>query len=100
MPYPHGFGRAPIVQELLAATLRELHQQVISFDPPGTFNTARPAPISLPEMLACAEETLDTLEIKEPLALVRHSMGGFCGSAYALAHPERVKRVIIIGSLA
>ena len=100
MPYPHGFGRAPIVQEPLAAGLRELNQQIVSFDPPGMFNTTRTAHVGMPEMLDCAEETLDTLGIAGPLTLVGHSMGGFCAIAYALAHPERLKRLIIIGSLA
>ncbi|HTP06859.1 MAG TPA: alpha/beta hydrolase [Anaerolineae bacterium] len=100
MPYPHGFGRAPIVQEPLAGVLRELSQRVISFDPPGMFNTTRPARVSMSEMLDCAEETLSALKTEEPLTLVGHSMGGFCAIAYALAYPERVQRVIIIGSLA
>ena len=100
MPYPHGFGVAPIVQGPLAAVLRELKQRVISFDPPGMFNTTRPAWVSMPEMLACAEEALSALEIEGPFTLVGHSMGGFCATAYALAHPDRVQRVIIIGSLA
>ncbi len=100
MPYPHGFGRAPIVQEPLAAVLCELRRQVISFDPPGMFNTARPAQVSMREMLSCAEETLDAFGILGPLTLAGHSMGGFCAIAYALAHPERVQRLIIIGSLA
>ena len=100
MPYPHGFGRAPIVQEPLAALLRELQQQVISFDPPGAFNSPRLAQVNMPEMLDCAEETLDAFGIQGPLTLVGHSMGGFCAIAYALAYSERVKRLIIIGSLA
>jgi proline iminopeptidase len=100
MPYPHGFGVAPIVQGPLAVILCELHQRVITFDPPGMFNTTRPAHVSMPEMLDCAEESLSALKIEAPLALVGHSMSGFCAIAYALAHPERVKRVIIIGSLA
>ena len=77
MPYPHGFGRAPIVQEPLAAVLRELNQQVVSFDPPGMFNTRRAARVGLPEMLDCTEEALDTLRIAGLLTLVGHSMGGF-----------------------
>ncbi len=75
MPYPHGFGRAPIVQEPLAVMLCELQQQVIAFDPPGMFNTTRPAQVSMPEMISCAEETLSAWEITEPLTLVGHSMG-------------------------
>jgi pimeloyl-ACP methyl ester carboxylesterase len=78
MPYPHGFGVAPIVQGLLAVILRELKQRVISFDPPGMFNTTHPAHVSMPEMLGCAEEILSTLRIEEPITLVGHSMGGFC----------------------
>jgi len=100
MPYPHGFGVAPIVQGPLADVLRELKQCVISFDPPGAFKTTRPAQVNMPEMLGCAEETLSVLKIAEPITLVGHSMGGFCAIAYALAQPERVKRVILIGSLA
>jgi hypothetical protein len=52
MPYPHGFGRAPIVHEPLAGVLRELNQQVVSFDPPGMFNTRRAAQVGMPEILA------------------------------------------------
>jgi pimeloyl-ACP methyl ester carboxylesterase len=100
MPYPHGFGVAPIVQGPLAGVLRERNQRVISFDPPGTFNTTRPACVSMPEMLGCAEETMSALKISQPLTLVGHSMGGFCAIAYALTYPQRIKRVIIIGSLA
>jgi hypothetical protein len=55
MPYPHGFGVAPIVQGPLAAVLHELNQQVISFDPPGAFNTTRPAQVNMPEMLGCPQ---------------------------------------------
>jgi pimeloyl-ACP methyl ester carboxylesterase len=100
MPYPHGFGRAPIVQEPLAGVLRELNQHVLSFDPPGMFNTTRPAQVSMPEMLGCAAETLQALNVSEPLTLVGHSMGGFCALAFALAQPERIKQLILIGSLA
>ena len=100
MPYPHGFGRAPIVQEPFAAGFDELNQQVISFDRTGMFNTTRSAQVSMPEILSCAEDTLAALEVKGPLALVGHSMGGFCAIAYALAHPERAKRLIIVGGLA
>ncbi len=100
MPYPHGFGMAPIVHGRLAEVLRELNQRVISFDPPGAFNTTRPARMTMPEMLDCAEESLSAVRITEPLTLVGHSMGGFCAIAFALAHPERVKRLIIIGSMA
>ncbi len=99
MPYPHGFSAAPISPGPLAAVLRELSQEVISFDPPGIFNSIRPAQISMTEMLGCAEETRQALSIPGPFTLAGHSMGGLCAIAYALAYPEHVNQLIIIGSL-
>jgi pimeloyl-ACP methyl ester carboxylesterase len=99
MPYPHGFGLAPIGQGPLAAALRELNQRVVAFDPPGAFNTTRRPDMSMDEMLACAEETLPALDIRGPINLVGHSMGGLCAIAFALAHPERVKKLVLIGTL-
>jgi pimeloyl-ACP methyl ester carboxylesterase len=99
MPYPHGFGNAPIAEGPLAAVLRELGQRVLTFDPPGAFRSERRADMSMAEVLACAEETLRTLPIREPVGLVGHSMGGLCAIAFALTHPERVKRLVLIGTL-
>lgn len=100
MPYPHGFKRAPIVSEPLARLLLELGQRVIAFDPPGAFHSTRAATVRMPEMIACAEETMTALGVDEPVTLVGHSMGGFCALAYALAHPARVKQLVLIGTLA
>jgi pimeloyl-ACP methyl ester carboxylesterase len=99
MPYLHGFGSAPIAEGPLAAVLRELGRRVLTFDPPGAFRSGRSADMSLAEMLACAEETIHALVIREPVGLVGHSMGGLCAIALALAHPERVERLVLIGTL-
>jgi pimeloyl-ACP methyl ester carboxylesterase len=99
MPYPHGFGRTPIAEGPLAAVLRELDQRVLTFDPPGAFRSERRPVMSMAEMLACAGETLDLLAIQEPVGLVGHSMGGLCAIAFALTHPERVERLVLIGTL-
>jgi AcrR family transcriptional regulator len=96
MPYPHGFGGAPIVQGPLAALLRQAGLRVVSFDPPGMFRSTRPAQVSMPEMLGCAEETLLAVAWQRPLVLVGHSMGGLCAIALALAHPELVKKLILV----
>jgi 3-oxoadipate enol-lactonase len=67
--------------------------------PPGAFRSERRPAMSMAEMLACAEETLDTLSIREPVELAGHSMGGLCALAFALTHPERVKRLMLICTL-
>jgi proline iminopeptidase len=99
MPYPHGFGGTPIIDSPLAACLRDAGLRTISFDPPGAFESPRPARMDMPEMLNCAQETLDCQGIAGPLTLVGHSMGGFCAIAFALSHPERVSKLILIGTL-
>ncbi len=99
MPYPHGFGGAPIAEGPLAAVLRELGRRVLAFDPPGAFRSERRPAMSMAEMLACAEETLDALSIREPVELVGHSMGGLCALAFALTHPERLKCLVLIDTL-
>jgi pimeloyl-ACP methyl ester carboxylesterase len=99
MPYPHGFGKAPVVQGPLAAVLREQGLRVVSFDPPGAFYSTRPAQVSMPEMLGCAQETLHTLNLRYPLILAGHSIGGLCAIAGTLAHPEWVKKLVLIGTL-
>ncbi len=99
MPYPHGFGSAPIAEGPLAAVLRELGRRILAFDPPSTFRSERRAVMSMAEMLACAEETLHALAIREPVGLVGHSMGGLCAIAFALTHPERVNCLVLIGTL-
>ncbi len=99
MPYPHGFG-LPFAEWPLAHALRQLNRRVVTYDPPGVgVHTTRPARISMEEMIDCADEALAALDIREPIDLVGHSMGGFCALGYALALPQRVKRLILIGTL-
>jgi len=43
---------------------------------------------------------LDYLDMKENLTLVVHDWGGIIGMAYAVKHPERVKRIIIMNTSA
>jgi len=46
------------------------------------------------------EALLDYLDLKEKLTLVVHDWGGIIGMAYAVKHPERVKRIIIMNTAA
>jgi pimeloyl-ACP methyl ester carboxylesterase len=95
LPYPQGFGGAPIAQGALVAVFREQGLRVVRYDPPGAFHYTRPAQVSMPEMLGCAQETLHTLNLQCPL----HSMGGLCAIAMKLAHQEWVKKLVLIGAL-
>jgi len=100
-PIPHGFGRAPIVQEPLAAVLRELDQQVVSFDPPGMFNTRRTARVQhAGDVELCRRDTGHAGNCRAAHAGRAQYGAGSAPSLMRWLRPERVKRLIIIGSLA
>jgi len=46
------------------------------------------------------EILLDQLDITKNITLILHDWGGMIGSAYAVRHPERVKRLIILNTAA
>jgi len=46
------------------------------------------------------ENLIENLEIKEKITLVLHDWGGFIGMAYALRHPERISRFVLMNTAA
>ena len=46
------------------------------------------------------EDFLDKLDIKSEITLVLHDWGGMIGSAFAVRHPERIKRLVILNTAA
>ena len=46
------------------------------------------------------EGLLENLKIKEKITLVLHDWGGFIGMAYALRHPERICRFVLLNTAA
>jgi len=46
------------------------------------------------------EVLIDNLKIKEKITLVLHDWGGFIGMAYALRHPERISRLVLMNTAA
>ena len=46
------------------------------------------------------EVLIQNLEIKEKITLVLHDWGGFIGMAYALRHPERIGRFVVMNTAA
>jgi proline iminopeptidase len=99
-PYPHGYTLCSIAASPLANILLEMGLRVITFDPPGTYQSQRMPLINLDEMIVCTQEALDSCGIDEPVTLVGHSMGSLCALAFSIAAPERVKRMVLIGSAA
>lgn len=99
MPYPHGFTRVPAVEGTLASILVEMGRRVISFDPPGAYRSTRRARVDLPEMIGCAREALDTGGAGGPVDVIGHSMSSLCSLAFALEHPDRVRRLAVVGAL-
>jgi cis-3-alkyl-4-acyloxetan-2-one decarboxylase len=46
------------------------------------------------------ESLLETLEIRENITLVAHDWGGLIGAGYAVRHPDRVAKLVILNSAA
>jgi len=78
--------------------LIKLGRQVISFDPPGSGQSTRPARLGMPEMHQCANEALDVCGVASPVDAMGHSMGGLAVLAYAIEQPARVKRLVLVGT--
>ena len=72
-------------------------QRVLAPDLPGYGRSDKPRrAYTLPFFQAALLELLDELEI-ERATLVGHSLGGMIAHAIALAHPERVERLVLVG---
>lgn len=99
MPGPHRMQRVGTRSgDALIGGLRELGRSVLTFDPPGSGRSSRPAHLSMDEMHECAEETLSVLGVENPVVVVGHSMGGLAALAFAMSRPERVLRLLLIGT--
>lgn len=67
-------------------------------DMPGYGSSPLPAwPVTLPNLTACLTEWAEQIGLKQA-AYCGLSMGGAVALAYALAHPERVNKLVLIGS--
>lgn len=99
MPYPHGLGVVgqPRTMALLR-TLAGLDRTLVTFDPPASGRSTRPAHLNMEEMLACAEEALGLCGIGGPVDVLGHSQGGVAALALAVERPQRVRRLLLVGT--
>jgi len=99
MPGPHRLARAGFqATDVLIAGLTNLGREVITFDPPGSGRSIRPARLSMGEMLDCADEALDVGGFSTPVDAIGHSMSGLAVLAYAIERESRVARLVLIGT--
>lgn len=99
MPYPHGYTRTKTAEGGLFEILADFGRRVITFDPPGAYNSTRTPDVCMAEMLACAEEVINVTGMKTPVDVVGHSMGGLVSLALAVEKPALVKRLVVIDSV-
>ena len=55
---------------------------------------------TLPRRVDDLEKLLDHLGIRENITLVLHDWGGMIGMAFAVRHPERIRRLVILNTAA
>lgn len=93
----HGLGGfAESWRETVAAL--EPYTRVIAFDLPGFGQSGKPRrAYTLGFFARVVEGLLEGLEV-ERVRLVGHSLGGGVALAFALAHPERVERLALLGA--
>jgi len=93
----------PDSADLWSGVIARLPGQYRSLAPdlPGLGRSLAPRrfPCSLEHMADFLDELLAALEISEPLTLVVTDFGAIYGLAWAVTHPERVKRVAIVGGV-
>jgi pimeloyl-ACP methyl ester carboxylesterase len=77
MPGPHRFARPGLATtDALINHLTGMGRQIITFDPPGSGRSTRPAQLSMREMHDCADEALDVGGVVGGVDAVGHSMSG------------------------
>lgn len=100
MPYPHASAYQPMTESQLVPILNEMGYSVLTFDPPGIYHSSEMfAEVTLAEMIACSNTLLDFFEISKSVMVAGHSQSGFCSIAFAVEFPQRVKGLILIGSV-
>lgn len=97
----HGFSVPSYIYDPTFAVLAEAGHRVIRFDLYGRGTSDRPrGDYNMARFTRQIDELLDALGIDGPVDLVGLSMGGAVVAAYAVQHPQRVRRVVLIDPMA
>lgn len=94
----HGFGGRAIQW---SAQLRHFAdtERVIALDLRGHGRSDKPSgDYHMPTLQADLISVLDALGVNEKVVLVGHSFGGAIASEFAVAHPERVERLVLMAT--
>jgi haloalkane dehalogenase len=87
----------------LVLALRSSHRTIVP-DHMGCGLSDKPAadryPYTLARRVEDLENALDQLEVREPVTLIVHDWGGMIGLTWAVQHPERVTRLVILNTAA
>jgi pimeloyl-ACP methyl ester carboxylesterase len=102
------FGRGPTIalvhglgsnreHWLPVARLLAVSHRVELIDLPGHGESSMPAPFSLERATASLDGSLASLSADNgPVVLVGHSLGGLVAASEAIAHPERVRALVLV----
>jgi haloalkane dehalogenase len=97
------FHGNPDSKEIWAPLLSRLHDQCRSFAPdlPGFGGSEIPAAFdaSLDAQARWVDDVVATLGLGEKVNVVVHDVGGPYGLAWAVSHPEKVKRFVIMNTI-
>ncbi len=93
----HGLTTPSFVWDRLAPLLGNLGFRVLVYDLYGRGFSDRSRRAQTPEFFANQlEELLDHLEIRNDITLLGYSMGGVIASRFAVAHPDRLRQLVLL----
>jgi proline iminopeptidase len=99
MPGPHRLeSQNDFMADTLITGLVALRRRVITFAPPPVGRSTRKAKRDILEMHGCATQALEACGVHGAVDALGHSMGGLALLAYAIEHPVRLRRIVLVGT--
>ncbi len=101
MPGPHRFGvHGDFLADALITGLVGLRRRVITFDAPRPERSARKAPAAMAAMHEIATLALEACAVHGAVDAIGNGLGGLSLLGYAIEHPVRVRRMVLVGATA